>query len=159
MPKAMRSLLRGMAAGAAGTTALNAATYLDMAVRGRPTSETPQQTVEAIEDRLPVSIPGEGEERDNRVSGLGSLSGLATGVGIGAATGLLRRAGLRVPFPFGPVLIGLGAMAATDGSMASMGVTDPRSWSRADWLSDLIPHLAYGLTTATTYAAMTEDDS
>jgi hypothetical protein len=136
-----------MAAGAAGTTALNAATYLDMAVRARPTSETPQQTVEAIEDKLPVSIPGEGEERANRVSGLGSLSGLATGVGIGAAAGLLRRMGLRVPFPFGPVLIGLGAMAATDGSMASMGVTDPRNWSKTDWLSDLLPHLVYGAVT------------
>jgi hypothetical protein len=143
----MSSLLRGLAAGAAGTTALNAATYLDMTVRGRPTSDTPQQTVEAIERRLPASIPGAGDQRDNRVSGLGSLSGLVTGVGIGAAAGLLRRLGLRAPFPFGPVLIGLGAMAATDGSMAVLRVTDPRTWSRTDWLSDLVPHLIYGAVT------------
>lgn len=136
-----------MAAGAAGTTALNAATYADMVMRARPASETPQRTVEAMERKLPVSIPGDGEARDNRVSGLGSLSGLATGVGMGAAAGLLRRMGLRVPFPFGPVLIGLGAMAATDGSMASLRVTDPRTWSGTDWLSDLVPHLIYGAVT------------
>jgi hypothetical protein len=136
-----------MAAGAAGTTALNAATYLDMAVRARPTSDTPERTIEAIEQKVPASIPGEGEQRGNRVSGLAGLSGIATGVGIGVAAGLLRRLGLRVPLPFGPVLIGLGAMAATDGSMASLRVSDPRTWSGNDWLSDLVPHLVYGAVT------------
>ena len=34
-------LLSGAAAGAAGTTALNVITYLDIALRGRPTSSTP----------------------------------------------------------------------------------------------------------------------
>ncbi len=33
-----RRLLLGAAAGAAGTTALDAVTYLDMALRGRPAS-------------------------------------------------------------------------------------------------------------------------
>ena len=140
-------ILAGAAAGAAGTAALNAATYLDMAVRGRGTSSTPEQTVEAIEERLPVTVPGEGETREHRVSGLGSLSGIVTGVGIGATFGLLRRAGLRPPAPLGGVLIGLSAMAATDLSMAALDVSDPRTWSAADWLSDLLPHLAYGLVT------------
>jgi hypothetical protein len=150
----MRSILRGMAAGAAGTTALNAATYVDMTVRARPTSETPQQTVETIEEKLPVSIPGEGEDRDNRLAGLGSLSGIATGVGIGVAAGLLRRMGLRLPLPVGAVLTGLGAMAATDGSMAALRVSDPRSWSKTDWLSDLVPHLVYGAVTWAVLEAM-----
>jgi hypothetical protein len=34
-----KGLARGAAAGAAGTTALNAVTYLDMAVRARPASD------------------------------------------------------------------------------------------------------------------------
>ena len=140
-------LVRGMAAGAAGTAALNAATYADMAVRGRPSSSTPQQTVEAIEDRLPVSVPGEGDTRKNRVSGLGSLSGFATGVGIGAVFGLLRRAGIRLPAPGGAVVVGLAAMAATDGSMAALKVSEPSTWSPAEWLSDLLPHLVYGAVT------------
>ena len=147
-------ILAGAAAGAAGTAALDAATYLDMAVRGRGSSGTPQQSVEAIEDRLPVSIPGEGETRDNRISGLGSLSGIATGVGVGVAFGLLRRVGLRLPTPVGAVVVGLAAMAATDTSMASLKVSDPRSWSATDWISDLLPHLAYGAVTYATLAAL-----
>jgi hypothetical protein len=36
-------------------------------------------------------------------------------------------------------------MAATDTSMVKLGLTDPSSWSAADWLSDALPHLAYGI--------------
>lgn len=147
-------ILAGAAAGAAGTAALNAVTYMDMVWRGRGTSSTPEQTIEAMEERLPVSVPGEGETRQNRVSGLGSLSGIVTGVGIGAAFGVLRRAGLRPPAAVSAVLIGLGAMASTDLSMASLRVSDPRSWSAADWLSDLIPHLAYGAVAAAVLEAL-----
>jgi hypothetical protein len=32
--------------------------------------------------------------------------------------------------------------------MTVLGITDPRTWSRADWISDLAPHLAYGAITA-----------
>ncbi|MFI5889894.1 hypothetical protein ACIA5D_07205 [Actinoplanes sp. NPDC051513] len=144
-------ILAGAIAGAAGTAALNAATYLDMVVRGRGSSDTPERTVEAVEDRLPVSLPGEGEARENRVSALGSLSGVVTGVGIGVVFGVLRRAGLRPPLPVGAALVGLAAMASTDASMASLGVSDPRDWSAADWFSDLMPHLVYG---SVTYAAL-----
>jgi hypothetical protein len=147
-------ILTGAAAGAAGTAALNAMTYIDMTVRGRGTSSTPEQTVEAIEDRLPVSVPGEGETRDNRVSALGSLSGIVTGIGIGTVFGLLRRAGLRPPAPVGAVLIGLAAMASTDLSVAALKVSDPRTWSAADWLSDLVPHLVYGAVTYATLEAL-----
>ena len=44
----LSALLRGALAGAAGTTALNAVTYLDIAVRARPASETPQRAVKAV---------------------------------------------------------------------------------------------------------------
>ena len=93
----LRELLSGPAAGAAGTTALNAATYADMAWRGRPSSRTPEQTVDAIADRFGFPVAGTGEARANRRSGLGALSGIVTGVGIGALVGLLRAAGLRLP--------------------------------------------------------------
>ncbi|AGL17992.1 hypothetical protein [Actinoplanes sp. N902-109] len=146
--------LAGAAAGAAGTAALNAATYLDMTVRGRAASSTPEQTVEALEDRLPVSVPGEGDTRTNRVSGLGSLTGVITGVGIGATWGMLRRAGFRPPLPVGAVLAGITAMASTDVSMARLRVTDPRSWSATDWVSDLLPHLIYGAVTYATVSAL-----
>jgi hypothetical protein len=147
-------LLAGAAAGAAGTAALNAATYLDMVVRGRGTSSTPEQTVEALEDHLPVSVPGEGDARENRVSGLGALSGIVTGVGIGAAFGVLHRIGVRPPAPVGAVLVGVAAMASTDLSMAALKVSDPRTWSATDWVSDVLPHLVYGAVTYATLRAL-----
>jgi hypothetical protein len=147
-------MLAGAAAGAAGTAALNATTYLDMVWRGRGSSSAPEETVEALENRLPVTVPGEGDERDNRISGLGSLTGMVTGIGIGAAFGVLRRAGLRPPLAVTGTLIGLAAMASTDVSMTALRVSDPRQWSAAEWLSDLVPHLVYGAVTATVLRAL-----
>jgi hypothetical protein len=141
---------RGALAGAAGTTALNAVTYLDMAVRGRPASSTPEQSVEAMASRAGVDIPGEGETRDNRVAGIGPLFGTATGIGVGVLFGLLRRAGLRLPGPVDAVVVGATAMAASNVSMTRLGVTDPKEWGAAGWLSDALPHLAYGAVTVAT---------
>lgn len=147
-------MVAGAVAGAAGTAALNATTYLDMVWRGRGSSDTPEQTVEAIEDKLPVRIPGQGDSRNNRISGLGSLSGIATGIGIGAAFGMLRRVGLRPPLPLSAVMVGLAAMVSTNVSMTALRVSDLRRWSAADWLSDLVPHLAYGAVTAAVLEAL-----
>ncbi len=52
-----RLALLGAAAGAAGTTALNVVTYLDMAVRGRPASSTPEMTVEKLSEKSHVRSP------------------------------------------------------------------------------------------------------
>ncbi|WP_326493800.1 hypothetical protein [Streptomyces sp. EMB24] len=35
----------------------------------------------------------------------------------------------------------------TDLPTARLGVSDPRSWSAKGWVSDVVPHLLYGLTT------------
>jgi hypothetical protein len=35
-------------------------------------------------------------------------------------------------------------MAATGVPVAALGVSDPRTWSREDWIADAVPHLAYG---------------
>ncbi|SEG93287.1 hypothetical protein SAMN05216223_12780 [Actinacidiphila yanglinensis] len=148
----MGTLLRGTVAGAAGTTVLNAVTYGDMAVRGRPTSSAPEGTVEALADLTGVTVGGTGETRGNRLTGLGALSGIVTGVGVGTAVAVLRKAGVRLPLWMGGVLTGALAMAVTDLSMAELDVSDPRTWSGTDWLSDAIPHLIYGLVT---YGIMT----
>ena len=58
MSAVLRALAIGAAAGAAGTTALNAVTYLDMALRGRPTSDTPEQTVRRLSEVTHVPVPG-----------------------------------------------------------------------------------------------------
>jgi len=146
----MRSVLRGAAAGAAGTTALNAVTYLDMAVRARPASSTPQDTVEKVTAKAHLDVPGEGDDRDNRVSALGALTGLATGVAVGAGYGLARGLGFRPPVLAGALVTAATAMIGANGPMAALGVSDPREWAAADWASDVVPHLAYGLVTAWT---------
>lgn len=145
--------LRGAVAGAAGTTALNAVTYLDMAIRGRPSSSTPQQVVETIAERAHVSIPGDEKTRANRVEGLGPLVGLGAGVAVGVAVGVARAAGLRTRPVVGVLLTTVGAMVPGNGPMAVLGITDPRNWSTTEWLSDVVPHLAYGAVVKTTMDA------
>lgn len=49
---------------------------------------------------------------------------------------------------------GAAAMAASDGSMTALGVTDPRQWDANSWLSDALPHLAYGAVTIATLHAL-----
>jgi hypothetical protein len=145
--------LRGAAAGAAGTTALNAVTYLDMTVRGRGTSSTPERTVEALAAKAHVPIPGDEEHRANRIAGLGPVTGLAAGIGVGTGVGLLRASGFRSQPLVGTLLTTLGVLVASNGPMTALGITDPRTWSATDWLSDLVPHLAYGAVVTTTMDA------
>ncbi|WP_188941453.1 hypothetical protein [Nakamurella endophytica] len=148
-------VLAGAAAGAAGTTALNAATYLDMALRGRPASGTPQQLVETMAADAHVPIPGSGDSRDNRLSGLGPLFGTGVGVAVGTAAGVVQRAlhrrGRRLPAPVAVVALAAAAMLLSDAPLKLFGISDPATWKPADWLSDALPHLAYG---ATTYATL-----
>jgi hypothetical protein len=145
--------LRGAAAGAAGTTALNAVTYLDMVVRGRGASSTPEQTVEALAQKAHVSIPGDDEKRSNRVQGLGPITGLAAGVGMGVVVGLVRAAGYRSQPLVGTLLTTLGVLVAANGPMTVLGITDPRTWSATDWASDIVPHVAYAAVVKTTMDA------
>jgi hypothetical protein len=53
----------GVAAGAAGVTTLNTITYLDMAVRARPSSAAPSQAVEQLAQKARAGIPGQGDDR------------------------------------------------------------------------------------------------
>jgi hypothetical protein len=143
--------LRGALAGAAGTTALNAITYLDLVLRARPTSSTPEQLVDKISAVTNLDIPGAGEERQNRVAGLAPLLGIGVGAGVGSVAGaihhLLLGQGRRLPFLVGAALVGASAMAASDVPLMLSGVSDPKSWTSKDWLADALPHLAYGVVT------------
>ncbi len=147
----MHRILAGLAAGAAGTTALNLVTYLDMLARARPASSTPEETVRVLERRTGLPLAAGGPDTDaagNRRSALGALLGIASGLGVGAVYGAVRPALGRLPLPLLGVAAGLAANVATTGPMAAAGITDPREWSAGSWLSDLVPHLAYGLATA-----------
>jgi hypothetical protein len=147
-------VLRGAAAGAAGTTALNAVTYLDMVVRGRGASSTPERTVEALAEKAHVQIPGDAETRSHRVQGLGPLTGLVAGIGVGVLSGLVRATGFRTRPLAGTALTTVGVLIASNGPMTVLGITDPRTWSTTDWVSDVVPHLAYAAVVRTTMDAL-----
>jgi uncharacterized membrane protein len=138
-------LSRGLISGAVGTTALMAVTYADMALTGRASSRAPEETVATLLRRSGRPVP-----QDNALTGLGALSGIATGVGIGVVASLLRSAGVRLPAAVGGPAIGALAMAATDVPMMRLRVSDPRTWTAADWTRDVVPHLAYGIGVRTT---------
>ncbi|MBA3338823.1 MAG: hypothetical protein H0T54_03585 [Geodermatophilaceae bacterium] len=146
----LTAILKGAAAGAAGTTALNATTFLDMAVRGRPTSSTPERTVEKLAEVAHMPIPGKGAERDNRLAGLGPLSGIATGVGVGATLGLLRALRWRPSVAVSAVAATIAALAGANVPMTALGITDPRTWPLESWVADIVPHVVYGIVTAAT---------
>ncbi|MBA3278811.1 MAG: hypothetical protein H0U22_08840 [Geodermatophilaceae bacterium] len=145
-------LIRGLVAGAAGTTALNVVTYLDMAVRGRPSSSVPAEAAGTLAAGAGVAL-GAGDTRDSRKEGIGALLGYATGLGVGVAYGLLRSKA-RVPVPLAAILLSAAAMAASDAPMTALGLTDPREWPASSWIADLVPHLAYGLASAAAYESL-----
>lgn len=149
----MHGLLRGLVAGAAGTVALNVATYADMLVRARPASTVPAKVAGKMAALAEVDL---GEERDasNREQAGGALLGYVTGLGVGLLCGLLRgRSGHTPPWLAGP-LLGAAAMAASDVSAAVFEVTDPTDWSAKSWAADIVPHLAYGTVTASVFNAL-----
>jgi hypothetical protein len=149
----MSRITKGALAGAAGTSLLNAVTYLDVAARGRPPSSIPEQDVQQLAERAGVPL-GDDDTGQARRSGLGALLGYVTGFGIGAAYGVAAPVLGRLPRPLSAALVGAGAMAATDAGSAWLGTTDPRSWSPQDWLADIVPHLAYGAGVVVTYDAL-----
>jgi hypothetical protein len=144
-------MIKGALAGLAGVTGLNATTYLDMAMRARPASSAQDQAVAELARRAGKEIPGEGDERDNRLTALGALAGIAVGAGIGAVGGLLRMPLRKLGPVAGPVVLAAAAMAATDFSLRELAVSDPADWDASAWLSDAVPHLAFG---AITWAAL-----
>jgi hypothetical protein len=156
----MRHIAKGVAAGAPGTVALNVATYLDMALRGRGSSSAPAQTAGTLADKAGVELAEEGPESataENRRSGLGALMGYVTGLGVGAAYGALRAATGAVPLPAAAAGLTVAATVGSAGPMTLLGITDPRQWDAQSWVMDIVPHLAYGVVTAVVYDRLMTD--
>jgi uncharacterized membrane protein YeiH len=124
-----------------------------MVVRGRGASSTPEQTVESISDDLGVDVPGDEQAEQNRVSGLGPLLGVLTGVGTGILVAMVHQR-WRPPVLADAALAAGAALVGANVPMAALGVSDPRSWSPAEWAADLVPHAVYGLATAGTLRLM-----
>lgn len=61
----MRHLIHGLAAGAADTAVLNTITYLDMAIRARPSSSVLAATVDKMTDLAGIPLAAEGHGSDS----------------------------------------------------------------------------------------------
>lgn len=149
-----RNLAHGAIAGAVGTTALNSATFLDMVLRGRPSSTTPEATVDKVAEAAHVRIPGDEEQQDARRTGSGSLLGTVAGIGAGVALGVLRKSGRPRSLGGTTAVAWVLAMIAGNGPMTVMQVTDPRQWAAKDWVADIVPHAAYAVAVAATLRAL-----
>lgn len=142
---------RVLVAGAAGTLALEAASWLDVALRGRPPSDVPSRLVGKLAARTGIDAIAEqrdDERAQHRRSGASALLGYVTGIGAAAAAALLWSTRRSLPVPVVGLAAGAIAMTTSDAGATALGVTDPRSWSASGWLADALPHLAFGLTTA-----------
>ena len=165
-------IIAGAIAGAAGVVALNAAGYLDMLVRGRPASDMPARVAGKLADEMGVpldfdtddELEVEGAEADeaddvepdapaNRREAIGALLGMANGIGIGVAYGIVRLILPRPPAWLAGTALGAAAMAASDYPPTRLGLTEPRYWSATDWASDVLPHMAFGIVTAVAFEA------
>jgi len=166
-------IVAGAIAGAAGVLALNAAGYLDMLVRGRPASDMPARVAGKLADEIGVPLDFDSEddadavddegadEADdldadapaNRREAIGALLGMANGIGIGIAYGIVRLILPRPPAWLAGTALGAAAMAASDYPATRLGLTEPRDWSAVDWVSDVLPHMAFGIVTAVAFEA------
>jgi hypothetical protein len=145
-----RGAVLGVAAGAAGTCALDVATYGDMLVRGRSQSELPSKIAKRLTTRLHIPL-GEGEQKGHaarRREAIGALLGYGTGVAVGAACGIVAARWPRVPTPALALVTGATAMVVADAPAVIAGLTSPRRWGTDAWLADLVPHACYGAVTA-----------
>jgi hypothetical protein len=144
-------IAKGLLAGAAGITALDVYTYLDMLVRARPASEVPSTVVAKLAEKLNVSplASNEGELPKNRRSGAGALLGYGVGLGAGVVYCAVRPAFESwLPWPLAGALLGAATLVASEGSATALGATDWSTWSASDWAADIVPRTLYGLTVA-----------
>ncbi|GAC1369458.1 MAG: hypothetical protein NVS2B12_21800 [Ktedonobacteraceae bacterium] len=160
----MNSAMAGLIAGAAGTVALNIATYADMALRGRPSSSAPSQMVGILADKAGLQLSPQGNHSDdqttqNRESGLGALLGLVNGLGMGFIYSVLRPQLDGISIPAAALGVGAAAMAASDIPLVTLKVSDPKTWGVSGWAADAIPHIIYGLVTVLVYEALLDEDA
>jgi hypothetical protein len=137
-------------AGAAGTLALEAYTYADMAIRGRPASEVPPNVIQRLAQsvRLGALANKEGDAPKNRRSGTSALLGYGIGMGAASAYARLRPSVPWLPWQVGGLILGAATLVASEGSATALGATDWSEWSLTDWISDIVPRSLFGLVTA-----------
>ena len=148
----VRNLLYGAASGAAGTAALNALTYVDIAVRDREPSDLPARMAGVLAKKAGIDL-----QSKNRREAFGALLGYADGFFAGALLGLVRPASRGVS----PAAVAIGLTALTmllsEGTATRFGQTNPAQWSAADWASDIAFRMVYGLVACAVFDSITAE--
>ena len=90
--------------------------------------------------------------RMSRSGGMPLSASVAVGAALGLADDAVQGALGNVPAGVCGVLVGAAALVGANVPMVVLGITDPRSWSATDWVSDVVPHLAYGLVAGFAYS-------
>jgi len=156
----MRGLILGAIAGAAGTMALDITSYVDVAVRGRNSSGMPAEVIRRLAVKAGIaalSVPTDDADAatKNRRGALGALAGYKIGILLGAVYGAASYpASSERGILLRSIALGALAMAASDVPATLLEITDPATWSAGDWISDIVPHAAYGLVTAAVFEAI-----
>ena len=141
----MGRMKSGILAGVVGAEALNMTTYLDIAVRGRPDSDLPSKAAKMLGETARISaLTEETDKAVNRRRGVGALTGYLNGISLGVAYGLASPVLRRMRYPAQALIVAVAAMLSSNVPATLSGLTDPRDWTVAGWLEDLVPHLAYG---------------
>jgi hypothetical protein len=145
----------GLLAGAAGTMTLDVVTYADMLLRGRPASRLPAEAAAKLAKEVGVDLQGDDEKTAARREALGALLGYATGAAVGVVGAIALADGRRGGSLLRQgLLLGAAAMTASMVPMTVQGLTDPRTWGLEGWLSDIVPHAAYGVAAAAALRAL-----
>jgi hypothetical protein len=121
-------------------------------VSGRPASDTPAQLGEAVAARVGINL-GEGDQRTNRASALGPLVGYVDGLLLGVAAATMSATPGR-SVARSAALLTAGAWLGSNAPLMALGLTDPSRWTPEEWRRDIVPHAAYGVTTALAVALM-----
>jgi hypothetical protein len=143
------AVVRGLAAGAAGTATMTAAQTAYMKAAGGSSSDTPAQVGKRIlEGVFKQEVPEE------RMDALNNAMHWLYGTSWGAAYGIA--AGTRRPrFVRGGLLFGLAVWGASLVELPAMDLAPPPwEYSPADIAPDLGFHLVYGVGVAAAYAAL-----
>ena len=153
--------MRGALAGAAGTAMLDATTYADIAIRGRPPSELPDKMVRALAKNLGLAGLAASDsklstELKNRRAGLGALLGYADGFGSGLVFGVVRPYVRGMPWFVSGIALAVATGLASEGTATLLKQTNPKKWGAAGWLADLIPRCIYGWTTCIAFDLMAD---
>jgi hypothetical protein len=149
MPSTLRTLTRGLLAGAAGTAAMTAAQTAYLKARGEEPSTTPAEVGRRIvEGVLQRDVPEE------RMGALNNVMHWLYGTGWGVLFGLSRARRGAAPLADGARFAGI-VWGASLVELPAMGLAPPVwEYPRDQLASDVGFHLVYGVGVATAYAVL-----